>query len=51
MLTSTNEGQAIDERKSLVGIPKLFDKLLQGGETPLMAVRTVVALLAGEAKA
>lgn len=41
-------GQALDERKSFVGIPKLFDTLLQGGEEPLIAVKTVVALLAGE---
>lgn len=38
----------MDERKSIVGIPRVFDKLVQGGEDPLMAVRTVVALLAGE---
>ncbi|CAN8097941.1 unnamed protein product [Discula destructiva] len=43
--------QAVDERKSISGIPKLFDKLLQGGEDPLMAVKTVVALLAGEPEA
>ncbi|KAJ4393945.1 hypothetical protein N0V93_003162 [Gnomoniopsis smithogilvyi] len=40
--------QAMDERKSIVGIPNMFDKLVQGGEDPLMAVQTVVALLAGE---
>lgn len=42
------KGRAVDERKSIVGIPKLFTKLLQGGEDPLTAVKTVVALLAGE---
>lgn len=41
-------GQATDERKSIVGIPKMFDKLIEGGEDPLMAVKTIVALLAGE---
>lgn len=41
-------GQATDERKSIVGIPKIFDNLVQGGEDPLIAVKTVVALLAGE---
>lgn len=41
-------GHATDERKSIVGIPKMFDKLIQGGEDPLMAVKTIVALLAGE---
>lgn len=41
-------GQATDERKSIVGIPKIFDKLVQSGEDPLIAVKTVVALLAGE---
>lgn len=44
-------GQAKDERRSIVAIPKMFDKLVQGGEDPLMAVKTVVALLAGEASA
>ena len=41
-------GQAADDRKSIVGLPKLFDKLVQGGEDPLTAVKTLVALLAGE---
>lgn len=41
-------GQASDDRKSIVGIPTLFDRLVQGGEDPLTAVKTVVALLAGE---
>ncbi|ROW03261.1 hypothetical protein VSDG_01526 [Cytospora chrysosperma] len=40
--------QAADDRRSLVGLPRLFDKLVQGGEDPLTAVKTVVALLAGE---
>ncbi|KAL2198099.1 hypothetical protein P885DRAFT_33627 [Corynascus similis CBS 632.67] len=37
-----------DERGHLSGLPKLFDELIQGGEEPLHAVRTVVCLLAGE---
>ncbi|KAL2261817.1 hypothetical protein VTK26DRAFT_3260 [Humicola hyalothermophila] len=37
-----------DERGRLSGIPGLFDDLIQGGEDPLTAVRTVVCLLAGE---
>ncbi|KAM7201533.1 hypothetical protein V8F20_004761 [Naviculisporaceae sp. PSN 640] len=37
-----------DERGQLVGISKLFDDLLQGGENPLEAVRTVVSLLTGD---
>lgn len=41
----------MDERRSIVGIPKVFDKLVQGGEDPLTAVKTVVALLAGEPEA
>lgn len=41
-------GQASDDRKSITGIPTLFDRLVQGGEDPLTAVKTVVALLAGE---
>ncbi|KUI70001.1 hypothetical protein VM1G_05313 [Cytospora mali] len=43
--------QAADTRKSFVGLPKLFDKLIRGGEDPLTAVKTVVALLAGEPSA
>lgn len=41
-------GQAMDQRKSIVGIPRVFDKLVQDGGDPLTAVKTVVALLAGE---
>lgn len=41
-------GQASDDRKSITGIPTLFDRLVQGGEDPLTAVKTVAALLAGE---
>ncbi|KAH6617738.1 hypothetical protein B0J18DRAFT_435452 [Chaetomium sp. MPI-SDFR-AT-0129] len=37
-----------DERGRLAGLPKLFDELVQGGEEPLAAVRTVVCLLVGE---
>ncbi|KAK4449646.1 hypothetical protein QBC34DRAFT_404562 [Podospora aff. communis PSN243] len=37
-----------DERGRLSGIPGLFDELIKGGETPLVAVRTVASLLAGE---
>ncbi|SPQ26733.1 58bd7750-8284-4cca-8698-044d9dd87a54 [Thermothielavioides terrestris] len=37
-----------DERGQLSGLPKLFDELIQGGEEPIDAVRTVVCLLAGE---
>lgn len=40
--------QASDDRKSITGIPTLFDRLVQGGEDPLTGVKTVVALLAGE---
>ncbi|KAK3903971.1 hypothetical protein C8A05DRAFT_32267 [Staphylotrichum tortipilum] len=39
-----------DERGRLAGLPKLFDELIQGGEEPLAAVRTVVCLLAGEGR-
>ena len=41
-------GRASDDRKSITKIPSLFDKLVQGGEDPLTATKTVVALLAGE---
>ncbi|KAK3991506.1 hypothetical protein QBC44DRAFT_50572 [Cladorrhinum sp. PSN332] len=37
-----------DERGQLSGMPRLFDELVQGGEEPLSAVRTVVSLLCGE---
>ncbi|POS74812.1 hypothetical protein DHEL01_v206794 [Diaporthe helianthi] len=39
---------ASDERKSITKIPTVFDSLVQGGEDPLTATKTVVALLAGE---
>ncbi|KAL2126177.1 hypothetical protein VTI74DRAFT_1549 [Chaetomium olivicolor] len=39
-----------DERGQLSGLPKLFDELVQGGEDPLDAVRTIVCLMAGEQK-
>jgi hypothetical protein len=42
-------GRKADERGSLAAIPALFDKLVRGDQEPLAAVRTVVALLAGEA--
>lgn len=32
-----------------MGIPKLFNKLVRGDGDPLIAVKTIVALLAGEA--
>lgn len=40
--------QASDNRKSITEIPTVFDGLVQGGEDPLTATKTVVALLAGE---
>ncbi|KAL2175076.1 uncharacterized protein P884DRAFT_302042 [Thermothelomyces heterothallicus CBS 202.75] len=40
-----------DERGQLSDLPKLFDELIQEGEDPLNAVRTVVCLLAGEQRA
>ncbi|KXX73645.1 hypothetical protein MMYC01_209650 [Madurella mycetomatis] len=39
-----------DERGQLSNISGLFDELIQAGEDPLDAVRTVVSLLAGEQK-
>ncbi|KAF4472388.1 hypothetical protein FALBO_705 [Fusarium albosuccineum] len=38
----------MDERGSLGKIPKLFGDLVHGGEKPEIAVRTIVALVAGE---
>ncbi|KAF5573783.1 hypothetical protein FPANT_12157 [Fusarium pseudoanthophilum] len=37
-----------DERGSLAKIPKLFEELVHGREEPETAVRTIVALIAGE---
>ncbi|KAK1836772.1 hypothetical protein QBC39DRAFT_271966 [Podospora conica] len=37
-----------DDRGRLAGIPGLFNELIEGGEDPLTAVRTVACLLAGE---
>ncbi|EXM34392.1 hypothetical protein V3481_011025 [Fusarium oxysporum f. sp. vasinfectum] len=37
-----------DERGSLAKIPKLFEELVHGHEEPGTAVRTIVALIAGE---
>ncbi|KAL0933817.1 uncharacterized protein CTRU02_210616 [Colletotrichum truncatum] len=37
-----------DERGSLAAAAKVFEKLVQGSEGPMTAVRTVVALLAGD---
>ncbi|KAI1015738.1 hypothetical protein LB503_009898 [Fusarium chuoi] len=37
-----------DERGSLAKIPKLFEELVHGHEEPETAVRTIVALIAGE---
>ncbi|KAK2055646.1 hypothetical protein LY76DRAFT_685871 [Colletotrichum caudatum] len=38
-----------DERGSLAAASKVFEKLVRGNEGPMTAVRTVVALLAGDA--
>ncbi|KAJ3960679.1 hypothetical protein N0V92_002690 [Colletotrichum tropicale] len=38
-----------DERGSLAAASKVFERLVQGNEGPMTAVRTVVALLAGDA--
>ncbi|KAH7271000.1 hypothetical protein B0J15DRAFT_483808 [Fusarium solani] len=38
----------MDERGSLGKIPKLFGELVHGGEKPETAIRTIVALVAGE---
>ncbi|RSL91695.1 hypothetical protein CDV31_015407 [Fusarium ambrosium] len=38
----------MDERGSLGKIPKLFSELVHGGEKPETAIRTIVALVAGE---
>ncbi|OLN97815.1 hypothetical protein CCHL11_02588 [Colletotrichum chlorophyti] len=38
-----------DERGSLAAASKVFEKLVHGNEGPMMAVRTIVALMAGDA--
>ncbi|EEU47188.1 uncharacterized protein NECHADRAFT_36703 [Fusarium vanettenii 77-13-4] len=38
----------MDERGSLGKIPKIFSELVHGGEKPETAIRTIVALVAGE---
>jgi hypothetical protein len=50
LLLTYRAGHQHDERGRLAGLPKLFDELIQAGEDPLDAVRTVVCLLAGEEK-
>ncbi|EFX00657.1 hypothetical protein CMQ_7659 [Grosmannia clavigera kw1407] len=37
-----------DDRGRLAGLPKLFDQLVHGSEDPETAVKTIVALLAGD---
>ena len=48
MTNSATSGHKCDDRGRLSGIPALFDELIHGGEEPLLAVRTVASLLAGE---
>lgn len=50
-LTDVVIGNKADERGRLAGIPGLFNELVEGGEDPLTAVRTVACLLAGEERA
>lgn len=38
----------MDERGALGKIPELFAELVEGGEKPEAAVRTIVALVAGD---
>ena len=38
----------MDERGSLGKIANLFEQLVEGGEKPEAAVRTIVALVVGE---
>ncbi|KAK1754215.1 hypothetical protein QBC47DRAFT_346873 [Echria macrotheca] len=48
MVRAPEKWQKYDGRGRLSGIPQLFQDLMDGGETPLNAVRTVACLLAGE---
>jgi hypothetical protein len=41
-------GHREDDRGRLSGIPTLFDELMEETDDPVLAVRTIVALLAGE---
>ncbi|KAI0601223.1 hypothetical protein F4775DRAFT_543300 [Biscogniauxia sp. FL1348] len=39
-----------DEKKSLAGIPEVFDKLVRESKDPMEALRTVVALVVGDGR-
>ena len=41
-------GHTSDERGSLAKVPELFRELLDAEEDPLVAVRTVFALMSGD---
>jgi hypothetical protein len=43
-------GHANDEKRSLAGLPDMFDKLLQENRDPLQAVKIIVALIVGEGR-
>jgi hypothetical protein len=47
--TDFDAGHQTDERESLSKIPQLFAELVDGGEKLETVVRTVVALLTGDA--
>lgn len=43
-----NQGHQTDRKGALGKLPSLFETLVEGGEEPKVAVRKVVALLAGD---
>jgi hypothetical protein len=41
-------GRKADQRGVLGKLPKLFEDLVEGGQDPSLAVKTIVALVVGE---
>jgi hypothetical protein len=48
LIANVHTGRKADTRGRLATLPKLFDQLVQDSGDPMVAVQTVVALLAGE---
>ncbi|KAH8198278.1 hypothetical protein TruAng_007576 [Truncatella angustata] len=48
LVQTPGKWHAQDDRRSLAGIPALFDTLLQKGSEPMDALRTVVSVLVGD---
>ncbi|KAI1172206.1 hypothetical protein F4777DRAFT_521990 [Nemania sp. FL0916] len=50
LLKAPAKWHASDEKKSLAGLPDMFDKLLRDNKDPLEALKIVVALIAGDGR-